>query len=248
MTDHGGIEEVKSNMNALSDNSNINEFLGKFVQGDAYDPYMAYVFANLAKEWFQQQIERLDKKNDVIRLSEGFGVPPAVVEKAKALYAEVFRVKIVELESMKKKWAESNSSFYRQQPCLPSSKEYGDAFRSHMGLVELESEITLDQAVQGYKAASEVLKGISNESLDPYCTEVRPMLNNEHREEYNGAVMKFHGELGLPLQDEWIASLPLLEEKFPKKRLSLDRKPAETYEHLGALHGVFCQAVLKVDA
>lgn len=189
--------------------------------------YFKYVAVNFMKEYFKDLIQSLDTNHDYFKLSTVTGIDPNEFNALKDNYhkehADVFKL----IEEDKKAWREEHKDFYRIQPSLPSSNKYKEIFLNSDFFVNLKNinsndNITLDEAIQGYKYSNELLKTISNESLDRFCTELKPMLNYEHKSEYNEAVIEITHKHGLLTDQELKETLK--ETTFTKTRLSLNRQ------------------------
>lgn len=178
--------------------------------------YSEYLLGNWAVEFFKDKIQKLDVENIYNRKSETLGMDPKDV-KAFKLSPE-YCDKEAQWKILMKEWQMDHQNYYRTQPCLPSSPLLDNFTLSY-------PDISLEEAIQGYKAAKELLKSISNESLNPYCVEMRPMLNAEHREEYQKYSNMIKKKIGMPTDEEINSMLP--EKKCIKYRLSLNRQKSD---------------------
>lgn len=174
--------------------------------------YFKYISANFAKDFFKKQIEKLDKENVYFRKAETQDIDPKDFENEKNKYKD----KMKKVEEELKIWRENHKKYYRMQPSLPTSSIYSD-----FCLKEID-DLTLEEAIQGYKAANEILKTIKNEDLNQYCTELKPMLNYEYKEEYKLEVERLKRLYDIPSDEEIKASLPI--KTIIKTRLCLDRQ------------------------
>ena len=183
--------------------------------------YFKYIAASYAKDFFKNKIQELDQDNTYMRVREVEDVDPETFEKAKEDYKINFAKLIVLANAEIHKWQEDHNSYYRMQPSLPSSSKYAYLF-------DLDLDVTLEEAIQGYKSANEALKSIDNSQLDKYCTELKPMLNYEHRDEYEKFKKEIYTKYGL-LSDSEIKET-LKKVKIFKTRLSLDRTKCNNFK------------------
>ena len=209
--------------------------------------YSLYVIANFAKDLFRKKIEELDQENKFIRISKKEGIPKEVIDKAKELYKVVFKDKLAQLDDIKRKWREEHPEYYRMQPCLKPSYLLLNPINENLDptFYELIDSMTLKEAVDAYKSVNQFLKSIPNKDLDPYCTELRPMLNYEYKDKYDDMIAQAHKDLDLIPQSEWIESLPIPISIVESKRLALDRQPAESDKYWVMTKSMFKQAILK---
>lgn len=177
--------------------------------------YFKYLIANDAKKFFKAKISSLDVDHNFMRENIVEDVDPNSFEIAKLKYYEKNSEAIRLANEEKEKWKDEHKHFYRMQPSLPSSVKYSNLFNFDINL-------SLNEAIQGYKLANEVLKSINNSNLDPWCTELKPMLNYEHRDEYNKAMENINKKFNILSDKEIKKTLPLV--KVTKTRLSLDRQ------------------------
>lgn len=182
--------------------------------------YEKYVTANKAKEFFKQLIIKLDESHKYYKISSEpvYYVSEEDLEKYKI---ENYEREIQLIKNEIKEWRAEHKDYYRIQPCLPSS-----CWIDHI-ILSINTDninITLEEAVQGYKKANEELKKIQNSDLDEYCTETKPMLNYEHKEEYNKFVSSLYEKYNVPTDSKLKEILPKTIVKNPG-RLSLDRSP-----------------------
>lgn len=183
--------------------------------------YFKYLAANFAKDFFKRKIDSLDNEHLFMRQNVVEDVDPKVFETAKSEYYEKYSEFITLADNEKKKWRDDHKHFYRMQPSLPSSAQYADLFN-------FDFEMSLEEAVQGYKSAHETLKLIENSDLDKWCTELKPMLNYEHRDEYNKAMDEINKKFNILSDIEIKKKLPIT--KVTKKRLSLNRQKCENFD------------------
>ena len=218
-------------------------------------PYFNYVFANAAKEYFKNKIDQYDKEGTFMRRTEVEGIRTEVIDKAKALYRAIFKNQLEKIDAEKENWKKEHADYYRQQTCLPSSSyvqtiidEINNELDSRLKKFESDDiNDLLDFAIQGYKAANEMLKNIPNSDLDKYCTEIRPMLNIEHKEDWTNFTASLPEKYGIPTEEEYIESIHLPVETIVKKRLSLNRKPCENGTAFGLYFDVCQKLVLSEE-
>lgn len=182
--------------------------------------YFTYLLANAAKEFFKQKIIDLDKSNTFNRVRVENTFDPDDFEAEKAKYKRELSVINAELEV----WRSNHPKYYRMQTCLPNSS----TFNLEIPTNRLFDSLTLDDAIQGYKAANEVLKNIPNSDLDIFCTEIKPMLLPEFRYKYQEEVVRLRRLYNVPTDDEIRASLPI--KAVNKYRLSLNRQTCSNTE------------------
>lgn len=190
-------------------------------------PYFTYIAASQAKEAFKNLIKKLDVFNQFFKQSIAEDVDPDAFEKAKKEWKSKNADRIALAEAAKDQWRAENSHLYRMQPSLPSSSQYDNLFDFAI------EGLSLDEAIQGYKSANEALKIVDGPDLDPYCIELKPMLNSEHKPVYDAAMEEINKKYEILTDREIKATLPLVN--VVKTRLSLSReksqnvKPAETF-------------------
>lgn len=208
-------------------------------------PWFLFVFGNFSKECAKQAIQLLDVEHTFNKISEGLGVPNNVKKAAERLYEEEYKDELLELGCYKNSLKVMHPGWWRLQPSLPSSEPIVEAFLRSSECVRgmlcaLQDEqveehgdtfFTLESAVQTYKASNELLKSISNKSLDEYCVDSRSMLNIEHKKEYQELVAVKMKELGLPTSSDYVNGLNLRTKKVLTYRISLSRQPATELGH-----------------
>lgn len=184
--------------------------------------YLQYISANFAKNYFKSKIEELDVTNIYVSSKEILGISETDFEEAKEKYDDKKKL----MDEKLKTWKEEHIEYYRVQTCLPTSSEYSICIPD-ISLINdsLEHEITLYDAVQGYKCANAILKLIKNSDLDKYCIDNKLMINKEHSEEYKKIKQQYKEQFNIP-SDEEIKST-LTEKLITKTRLCLNRLPAE---------------------
>lgn len=195
-------------------------------------PYLDYVIANFAKEFFKEKILKLDKNGLYVKRTIVEEVPKEDLD----FELSKFSKENNELSSRKKEWANNHKDYYRIQTCLPSS----NIFQKLLPSITI---LSAEDAVQGYKRSNEILKLIPNTSLDEYCIEKRPMLNYEHREEYNNFVVEQQKILKIPTTEELLNSL--LKKSVEKTRISLDRSKCVNNEFYENYQNSFIQNLLN---
>lgn len=188
----------------------MNNFL---FENEKATAYLRYIAGNFAKDYFKGKIEKLDTSNIYIKVQEVQDIDPADVEKEKDKYKP--QMKLVEDEL--KAWRDKHKDYYRMQPSLPTSSIYSEFIP--------DISCSLEEAVQGYKGSNALLKLITNNDLDKFCIETKPMLNAEHKEEYNNTKQFFKDYYKIP-SDEDIKN-SLTKKNIVKSRLSLNRQPVE---------------------
>lgn len=193
------------------------------------NPFFLYTVANFAKEHFKNKIVELDKGHIYNKKREDIIINPDYYK------TKEFQEKNYLLEEAKEKWKKEHIHYYRQQPCLPSTKICNI-------FCYIPSSTTLEEAIQGYKAANELLNSIPNSDLDPYCVETRLMLNYEHKEEYDTFIKETKKKLGFIDEEELIKYYPLTTIKY---RLSLDRSKCANIEPLNKFINNFIKNAQK---
>ena len=203
--------------------------------------YFKYIIANFAKEFFKAQIEELDINNEYIKKSEVQDFDPAEIKAFKE--SEVYQCKMQMVESELKIWREEHREYYRMQLSLESSSVYSK-YCENVKLYDLidlaeylDPIIKLNIAIQGYKAANEILKSISNEDLTPYCTELKPMLNYEYKPEYNKINNQLKTKYEVPSDEEIKSTLSI--KTIIKKRLSLNREKSTDSTTIDEFYSLF---------
>ncbi len=191
-------------------------------------PYLSYVITNFAKDFFKRKIALTDVSGVFYRKTVVKGVEKEAVDAELSRFA----TELEELEARKLQWRVDNPDYYRQQVCLPSS----EGLRIYIPNVE-DLHFDLDDCIQGYKNANSMCASFGS-SLDRYCTEKRPMLNLEHKPEYDAFVESQREALGIPTRTELEAELPKTD--VVKARLCLDRTKATNIKSAS----VFTQAFL----
>lgn len=184
--------------------------------------YQEYVAAQKIKEAMAAMLKSITRDNPYVEFSTKLGIPDERfrIERAK------FDIPREQAEAELSEWKKAHWDFYRMQTCLPSSSWIDSIFPDISGL-------TLEQLALGYKRAGEVLKGIPNSALDIYCTEIRPMLNAEHRDEWQAAKEAVYKNYGVPTDDQLKNSLR--KEEIPTSRIKMNRQPcsdASVYNEL----------------
>ena len=133
-------------------------------------------------------------------------------------------------------WKQKHINFYRQQPSLPDSSAVIQEWKLPTILQTILSscdseEDKVELLANIYKSCNQVLKSISNDELTPFCTEIKIILNYEHRNEYSAYKAEMMNELGIPAMDAWIdetvKKLDIKETDVVKTRLSLNRQPID---------------------
>lgn len=200
------------------------------------DFYTKYVIANFAKEFFKSKIKELDVNHEYNRIT-GCVMEVAREDVDKWKEENISEETKAKYESLLKEWRDEHKDYYRMQPCLPSSENFAKFEPEEKNFEGL----TLNDAIQGYKAANETLKTIKNSDLDEYCIEIKPMLNYEHRQEYNDFVASLKSKLGIPTDDEIKRLLP--EKEITKYRISLDRKPCEDASNMDLYAEIFLKNI-----
>ena len=153
-------------------------------------------------------------------VTSGIGEP--VQKTLYVLYEQVYEELLAQLEVKKQ---EFKTTHHEEQLCLPSSSELCQVIMDRMSKCDIS--LSLEECVQGYKAASEALKAILNSDLDQYCIEVKIMLNVEHKEEYDQFVKRTMEELKIPTRADFVNRLVtefgFPEQSITRSRLCLDR-------------------------
>lgn len=204
----------------MLDNKILNLLKGK-------NAFYSYSFAKFVKKFAREKIDELDKDLTFTAVSE------KIVESPDCKYNEVFKDKIEKLSTAKKEWGDSHPDYFRKQVSLPPSYLYKQIFSEYKTEIEvwIDGDVNdpennpLDNAVQLYKMANEVIKSYDNsDALDKFCVFEKTMINREHIEEQNEFVSLKMKELELPTKEEFIAEHGV---KAKAKRLKLNRKPSE---------------------
>ena len=200
--------------------------------------YFKYIAANFTKDFFKNLIQKLDTNHEYVKQSEVLGINQDDFDKLKYQYhkdnAETFKL----IEKEQEQWKEDHKDFYRLQPSLPSSSKYKELFLNvdfFLSEEELNNlNISLEDAIQGYKFSNEILKTIDNKSLDKFCTEIKPMLNYEHRNKYTEAMTNIIHNHGLLTDNELKETME--ETTIIKSRLSLNRQKSTSHESVSKLN------------
>lgn len=194
-------------------------------------PYLRYILFNYTKDFFKRAISILDINNDYLKVRYEEDVDSEYFKTIKNNYYNENIKAFQKIEKEKKSWMENHMDFYRMQPCLPSKSNYNFLFKKLENNFDLiVSKMTLTEAIQGYKASNEQLKTIENKDLDKYCSESKPMLNYEHRDEYNTAIKEIYKKYNIMTDDELRESCSKTNVK--KTRLSLDRSKCKDFSYL----------------
>lgn len=172
--------------------------------------YEKYVFNNLEKEYLKNKIYEIDNNLNDKEVSKGIYVATTTKtiinpELFKGLNEELTLLK-EKLENEKLNFKEIHKNYYRQQISLPSSDYYRSIINDKIG--PYTKNYSLEEIVDAYKYCNQELKNIKNEDLNEYCTEIREMLNYEHREEYNNFIENTKNKLGIPSDEELIKNYP----------------------------------------
>lgn len=201
-------------------NNRIKELL---IENDCNNPYFLYITANQANEFFKHKIKENDLDHKFYHVNTKLEVSMDRINNYKK---ENFKSELESIENEKKNWRDKHLSYYRIQKCLPSISD--DIVPLSMSLNDLINFEDINMYIQGYKASSEILKGIDNSSLDKYCTDSKPMLNYEYRDNYNNFINELNKKYKIPSNEE-IASIlePINETKF---RLCLDRSKCYNFD------------------
>lgn len=200
--------------------------------------FLRYVILNQAVNFFAAKVKELDEEHFYNRLNGEvtYVLSDTMKGLANRLYEQVlvdgYPQFVKEREKLKKKLEEANPHWWRQQPALPNTS-------SLVKLCEVDEiyilgGLTLEEAVQGYKAAKEELKLIENSQLDEFCVDRKKMLNLEYAGEYNSCMEELSKSHSIPDKNVFIESLNLPKIPYQKTRLSFDRRPAESYVGLDA--------------
>ena len=207
---------------------NIKEFL---LENNCDNPYFNYILLNQASEFFKHKIKKNDTNNLYYRMTTKLEVS---TDRINAFKEENFASELKSIEEDKKNWRDKHLSFYRIQKCLLSISD--DIVPLSISLNDSINFEDLNLYIQGYKAANQKLKEINNSDLDKYCIDSKPMLNYEHKEEYNNFVNELYSKYNIPSNEEIREQLePKNEIKY---RLCLDRSkcydftPFELYYNL----------------
>lgn len=222
---NGSVDQIMSNFNANID-------MAKFfmVDQNGLTPFGAYTFGNIAKEWFKQQMEQLDADGLFVKRQVVEGIPNEIKEKFKSIYKQIFAQKLEAEKQFRDKLHVQHPEWFRNQVSLPSSNVIKTAA---LAILAKESEqITINDAVQGYKASNELLKSIPNDALTPYCVETKIMLNMEHRDEWNAEMKAFKLDAMLPSFEEWLDRLNYPTGDITNSRISLNRAKCEDWSVL----------------
>lgn len=177
--------------------------------------YFKYIAANYAKELFKNKIIELDKENIYTKVNEVEDVDLKLFQITKLQYEESNAKNIALANAEKDQWKHEHLHYYRIQPSLPTSTIYKHLF-------VLPDNLSLDDAVQGYKLCNEILKSIDNSELDKYCIETKLMLNYEYRDEYRKAMDEIDDKYGILTDSKIKEKLPKV--KVNKVRISMNRQ------------------------
>lgn len=197
----------------------VEELLYEVVDGQKLPTaYMQYIVANKIKEFFKQNIERLDKVGDYSKIRAVEEVTKESFDNAMKQYSKQMSL----VENGMEQWKLAHPDYYRQQMSLPSSKEVvGEVNLDFLNLI-----FTLEESIQGYKMANEIIKELNNSGkLDKFCICTKEMLNYEHRVEYNKEKERLMKVYGVPSKEELLAKLP--KETVIKRRMSLSRSKSD---------------------
>ena len=188
-----------------------------------------YILANYAADWFLERIKELDKDHQYNRIS---GEVEVLSDEALKIAEKLYDIVIHDgypgyneaLENKRKELKELHPEWWRTQPSLPNMMSlYKMINISYFD--NYKNTITIEEAIQGYKAAKDILKEINNDDLTPFCTETKTMLNYEFKKEYDEEINKVKEFYHIPDKKEWIENLNLPKIKKTKTRMSLDRQP-----------------------
>ena len=179
---------------------------------DINSVYFDYIIANSAKSFFKEKLEEIDVENKYVKANYILDINKEKLDSIKESDVN-YKEAVSNVENDLKIWRENNRSFYRMQPSLPSSK----IFNVCIPILDLKN-VTLDGFVQAYKAAGEMLKTIPNSSLDIYCTELKPMLNQEHKGAYEKVKEDLRKLYKVPSDEDLISSYNLQKETIKKTK------------------------------
>ena len=191
-------------------------------------PYLKYLVANYFKDFFKNAINILDLNNDFMHIRYEEDVTKEDFLKAKEEYYNRNIESFEKFKKEKENFYNEHKDYYRIQPCLPPSSNYNFLFDYlNNNFNTIIENLTLENCIQGYKASNEILKSIDNKDLDKYCTEAKPMLNYEHRDEYNNFIDSLYKKYNLLTDSEIKESCP--KNRIKKTRLSLNRSKCEDF-------------------
>ena len=195
--------------------------------------YLHYMFANSFKEFFKQKIYAMDVDRQFSRLRFEEGYSDLVKNQLKAEYEKKYEDQLAALRLWQMEMQKVHPDWYRMQPCLPTDNAWHHAFAEFAK--GYGDDLTLEQCVQGYKACNEILKEVDNSTLDDFCICTKPMLNYEHRDDYNLEKTEKMENLQLPdlktFSDRQVEKYPekYAKENLPKFRLALNRAKCEDW-------------------
>lgn len=202
-------------------NNKIKELL---IENNCDNPYFLYIAANQANEFFKHKIKKNDLQHEFYRVNEKIEVS---TDRINSYKEENFKPELEAIENEKKNWRDKHLSYYRIQKCLPSISV--DIVPLSISLNDVINFKDINMYIQGYKASSEILKGIDNSSLDKYCIDSKTILNYEHKDEYNSFIKELNEKYKIPSNEEITFILePKTELKY---RLCLDRSKCSNFDY-----------------
>ena len=219
-------EDEKNVKVSFDENDNIKiEYAGSVIKtknkdflfenkNGTYQPteYAKYIILSQGKKMFSRLICELDKDFKYHRESFVDVVDPDIFYERKSQYTDNKKV----FEELVSKWKEENMEKFENVPYIPSIQRYARNF-------SFNKEITLEEAVQGYKYCNQALKNIDRDKIQLGS---KIMIKPEYNEEYINVCKEFRKKAGFPTDSEIKMEIKdTIKEK--RTRLALDRKRFE---------------------
>lgn len=205
--------ELKGFARTIKDPRTKSKLFKRTLNGYKMTPYGEYIVYSQAKLIFAAKIVELDKGNE-------YHVESTAEEYDKKLYYEErgkYKQDLEKLDKYMENYKLENPDEFMTIDVVESPAHWIKNY-------ECKTEFTLDEAIQGYKYASEKLNNVDKSKL-PVIKQVR--VKPEFREKVSGIRESKRELLGIPSEDYFKS---LGKVTVNKTRLALNRKKADTKE------------------